>query len=223
MDEIKYKTKRVVNVLIIDDHKMIRDGLKVMLASLNKYAQFKLYQAENGEDGLIKINRKGFDLVIMDYQMPCMSGADIIYRILRFKPEMKILGLSNYDEIPYIQSMMDAGAKGFVLKNIEPAEMLNAIKTILGGGIYYCSEVAVKLFNFADDKNAKVVQCNKILTNREIEVLRMIAMEMTNDEIAQKLFVAKRTIDTHRQNLINKLHVKNTAGLVMAALKLSLL
>lgn len=223
MTEIKYKVKQAVNVLIIDDHKMVRDGLKVMLASLNKCIPFKVFEAENGEDAVKKINRQHFDLVIIDYQMPGMSGADIIYRILRFKPEMKILALSNYDELPYIQSMMDAGARGYVLKNIEPAEMLNAIKTILAGRIYYCSEVAVKLINWGDEKKAKTIQANKILTRREIDVLQMIALEMTNEEIAQRLFVSKRTIDTHRQNLINKLQVKNTAGLVRAALKLSLL
>ena len=114
--------------------------------------------------------------------------------------------------------MMDAG----VLKNIEPAEILNAIKTILSDKIYYCNEVAVKLIESGEDKNAKSIHVNKILTRREIEVLQMIAMEMTNYEIAQKLFVAKRTINTHRQNLINKLHVKNTVGLVKAAYKLNL-
>src|ERR1035437_3544545 len=154
--------------------------------------------------------------------MPGISGAETIYRILRFKPEMKILALSNYDELSYIQSMMDAGAKGYVLKNIEPAEMLNAIKTILADKIYYCNEVAVKLIKSGEDKNAKSINVNKILTRREIKELQIIAMEMTNDEIAQKLFVAKRTIDTHRQNLINKLHVKNTVGLVKAAYKLNL-
>ena len=114
--------------------------------------------------------------------------------------------------------MMDAG----VLKNIEPAEILNAIKTILSDKIYYCNEEAVKLIESGEDKNAKSIHVNKILTRREIKVLQIIAMEMTNDEIAQKLFVAKRTIDTHRQNLINKLHVKNTVGLVKAAYKLNL-
>jgi len=223
MTEIKSKNKQAINVLIIDDHKMIRDGLKIMLASLNKFIHFKVLEAESGEEAMIKINRNRFEVVIIDYQMPGFSGAETIYRILRFKPEMKILALSNYDELPYIQSVMDAGAKGYVLKNIEPAEMLNAIKTILSGKIYYCSEVAVKLIESGEDKNSKQIRAHKILTRRETEVLQMIAMEMTNDEIAQKLFVSKRTIDTHRQNLINKLHVKNTVGLIKAAYKLNLI
>lgn len=126
----------VINVLVIDDHKMIRDGLKVMLASLSKFQLFKLVEADSGEDAIKKISKTSFEVVIMDYQMPGLSGAETIHRILRFRPKMKILALSNYDELSYIQSMMDAGAKGYILKNIEPAEMLNAIRTILADKIY---------------------------------------------------------------------------------------
>ena len=113
MSDANSKSKQVVNILIIDDHKMIRDGLKVMLASLNKIIHFKVQEAESGEEAMIKISRNRFEVIIIDYQMPGLSGAETIYRILRFKPEMKILALSNYDELPYIQSMIDAGAKGY--------------------------------------------------------------------------------------------------------------
>ena len=212
----------IINVLVIDDHKMIRDGLKVMLASLSKFQLFKLVEADSGEDAIKKISKNTFEVVIIDYQMPGLSGAETIQRILRFRPKMKILALSNYDELSYIQSMMDAGAKGYILKNIEPTEMLNAIKTILADKVYYCNEVAVKLIEAAEDKKISKEKAKKILTRREIEVLQMIAMEMNNDEIARKLFVAKRTVDTHRQNLLNKLQVKNSIGLLRVAYKLDL-
>ena len=212
----------VINVLVIDDHKMIRDGLKVMLASLSKFQLFKLVEADSGEDAIKKISKNTFEVVIIDYQMPGLSGAETIQRILRFRPKMKILALSNYDELSYIQSMMDAGAKGYILKNIEPTEMLNAIKTILADKVYYCNEVAIKLIEAAEDKKISKEKAKKILTRREIEVLQMIAMEMSNDEIARKLFVAKRTVDTHRQNLLNKLQVKNSIGLLRVAYKLDL-
>ena len=182
----------VINVLVIDDHKMIRDGLKLMLASLIKFQLFKLVEADSGEDAIKKISKTSFDVVIIDYQMPGLSGAETIQRILRFRPKMKILALSNYDELSYIQSMMDAGAKGYILKNIEPAEMLTAIKTILADKLYYCNEVAVKLIDAAEDKKISKEKAKKILTRREIEVLQLIAMEMNNEEIARKLFVAKR-------------------------------
>lgn len=222
MSETNLKIKEVVNTLIIDDHKMVRDGLKIMLESLRHSIHFKVQEAESGEEAMIKISRSNFDVAIVDYQMPGISGVETIQRILRFKPQIKILALSNHDELSYIQSMMDAGARGYVLKNIEPAEMLNAIKAILSDKTYYCSDVAIKLLESSEEKNAKKMQVKKKLSNRETEVLQMIAMELTNDEIAQKLCVAKRTIDTHRQNLINKLHVRNTAGLVRSAYKLNL-
>lgn len=213
----------VINILIIDDHKMVREGIKIMLASLKKYLNLKAQEAESGEDALKKIDRHDFDIAIIDYQMPGISGVETIHRILRSKPKMKILALSNYGELSYIQSMMDAGAKGYVLKNIEPPEMLNAIRTIQSGNIYYCNEVALKLIEAADEKNAHKILLESTLTKREIQVLKMVAMEMTNEEIAEELCVAKRTVDTHRQNLLNKLHVKNTAGLVKAAYRLHLI
>lgn len=222
MSEINLKIKEVINTLIIDDHKMVRDGLKIMLESLRHSIHFKVQEAESGEEAMIKINRSSFDVAIVDYQMPGISGVETIQRILRFKPQIKILALSNHDELSYIQSMMDAGARGYVLKNIEPAELLNAIKTIRSGKIYYCSDVAIKLLESSEEKNSKKIQVKKKLTSRQTEVLQMIVMELTNDEIAQKLCIGKRTIDSHRQNLINKLQVRNTAGLVKAAYKLNL-
>ncbi len=214
--------KRTIKILIIDDHRMVRDGLKVMLSSLDSHWQFKITEAASGEEAMHKLDRMIFDLVIIDYQMPGLSGAETVQRILRFKTGIKILALSNYDELAYIQSMMEAGARGFVLKNIEPAEMYNAIKTILAGKVYYSSDVAIKLLDPGHEKNIDKNKISHLLTSREKEVLQMIAMEMTNDEIAARLYLAKRTIDTHRQHLITKLQVKNTAGLVKMALKLNL-
>ena len=185
------KIKETISLLIIDDHKMVREGLKIMLASLKNSILFKIQEAESGEEALMKIDRFNFDVAIVDYQMPGMSGIETIQRILRSKPQLKILALSNYDELSYIESMMDAGANGFVLKNIEPAEMLKALRTILSDKIYYCNEVSIKIIEAAENKNTKTVQLGKILSTRETEVLQMIAMEMTNDEIGQKLFLAK--------------------------------
>jgi len=162
----KLKEKEIVNVLIVDDHKMLRDGLKVMLASLKKWIHFKVMEAESGEEALLKITRNPFQLIILDYNMPGISGSETVYRILRFKPKMKILALSNYDELPYIQNMIDAGAKGYVLKNIEPSEMLHAIKTIFSDKRYYCNEVAIKLLEAEEEKTIEKIRSKKILTRR---------------------------------------------------------
>lgn len=214
--------KPVVKLLMVDDHQLVRDGLKIMLQSLGKYYQFSITEAENGEEAIQKINRSGFDMLIMDYQLPDLTGPETVERILRFKPETKILVLSNYDERPYVQRMMDAGARGYILKNVEPAEMLNAIRAVLGGKEYYCSEVAVKLISVAPAPKAGAdEEIRNSLSKRELEVLKFVGMEMTSRAIAKKLSVTKKTIDSHRYNLNNKLHV-NAAGLVKIAVRLGL-
>ncbi len=211
-----------INLLIVDDHQMVRDGLKVMLQSKKDVLKFNIDEAENGKEAIKKVVRNPYDVILMDYQMPDMSGAQTAENILKYQPKAKILAISNYDELPYVQRMIASGVKGYVLKNIEPSQLLNAIRTILDHKTFYSNEVASKLLDAAG-KNAFSDLLEKHgLTKRELEVLQMIAMEMTNEEIAEKLFVGKRTVDTHRQNLLNKLHARNTVGLIKAAYKLEL-
>jgi DNA-binding NarL/FixJ family response regulator len=214
---------RVCRVLLVDDHKMVRDGLRVMLGSLKKALQFDTDEAESGEEALKKVSRNDYELLIIDYHMPGISGAETISRILRYRNDIKILAVSNYDELPYIQGMIDAGAHGYVLKNIEPAQLLLAIRTILSGKIYYSNEVATKIIEGRQKETEAGDAGIRDLTKREIEVLKLIALEMTNEEIAKKLVIGKRTVDAHRQNLLNKLHVKNTVGLIKFAYKSKLI
>jgi len=212
-----------LRVLLIDDHKMVRDGLRMMLGSLKKSLQFDIDEAESGEEALKKVSRNNYRLIIIDYHMPGISGAETVTRILRYRHDVKILALSNYDELPYVQGMIDAGAHGYVLKNIEPAQLLLAIRTILEGKVYYSNEVATKIIEGQQKEMVTNDGGVRDLTKREIEVLKLIAMEMTNEEIAEKLVIGKRTVDAHRQNLLNKLHVKNTVGLVKFAFKSNLI
>jgi len=212
----------VVNLLIVDDHKMIRDGIHVMLSSLKKFYQFKITEAESGEEAIHIISRKDFDIVIIDYRLPGMTGVQTVEEIMRYKPGIRMLALSNYDELAYIESMIAAGAKGYILKNIEPSQLLNAIRTLMEDKVYYSNEVAIKLIEGHKKKTVHSSFTRNRLTKREIEVLKLIAMEMTNEEIARELSVGKRTVDTHRQNLLMKLQVKNTVGLTKAAYALNL-
>lgn len=212
----------LINLLIVDDHQMVRDGIKVMLQSKKDVFQFIIDEAENGEEAVKKVLRKPYDVILIDYQMPDQSGAQVAESILKYQPRTKILALSNYDELAYVDKMIASGARGYVLKNIEPTQLLTAIKTILENKTYYSNEVSSKLLD-AKNRNAvdHILETHG-LTKRELEVLQMIAAEMTNEEIAEKLFVGKRTVDTHRQNLLNKLHARNTVGLIKAAYKLEL-
>lgn len=222
LQTIKKKNK-IVDILIVDDHKVLRQGLKKMLSSLKKYLNIQIAEADSGAQAILKINQKDFDLIIMDYKMPDTSGLETIRRIRRFKSRMKIIILSNYDDLVFVESVREAGAKGYLLKDIEPDELLKAINTVLAGKIYYSNEIALKLL----ESNVSQKTSNRIatakLTKRELEILKLIAMELSTAAIAEKLFISKKTVDTHRQNLLHKLKVKNTAGLVKAAYKMELI
>jgi DNA-binding NarL/FixJ family response regulator len=214
---------KIIRLLIVDDHQMVRDGIRVMLESKENFLRFEIDEAENGEIAIRKILKKEFDIVLIDYQLPGMSGTETLQRIHLYKKDIRVLALSNYDEFSYVKSMINEGANGYILKNIEPSQLIQAIQSVLAGIPYYSNEVALKLIDSAKSSDKAVSIQKTGLTKRELEVLKLIALEMTNDEIAKSLFISKRTVDTHRQNLLNKLNVKNTAGLIKAAYEFKLL
>lgn len=210
-----------VRLLIVDDHQMVRDGIRVMLESQTKTYKFIITEAENGEDAIQNILKNDYDIILIDYQLPKMTGMETVERILLYKPNTKILALSNYDELTYINNMLKAGASGYILKNVEPLELIAAIKTILHDKVFYSNEVAIKLI---ESKKKIVSNIEKYsLTKRELQILKLITQEKTNDEISTLLCIAKRTVDSHRQNLLNKLHVKNTVGLTKIAIESKLI
>jgi DNA-binding NarL/FixJ family response regulator len=148
-------------------------------------------------------------------------------------PDLKVLGLSNYDEYVYALDMLKAGAKGYVLKNVDAADLLSAIEQIMEGKVYYSNEIANKLINhklkqlLLEDESAATyaLQENQEspLSSRELQIIKLIANQLTNEEIADKLSLSKRTVDNHRQNMLNKLQLRNTAGLVTYAFQHGLL
>lgn len=214
---------KTIRLLITDDHQMVRDGIRVMLESRRNKYNFQIEEAESGEAAIHTILQKSFDIVLLDYQLPGMSGAETLQKIRLYKKDLKVLVLSNYDEISYVKNMISEGANGYILKNIEPSQLIMAIESVLSGTPYYSNEVAVKLIDSATDTGRNAIGNKGELTERELEILKLIAHELTNDEIAQKLFISKRTVDTHRQHLLKKLQVKNTAGLLKAAYEYKLL
>jgi DNA-binding NarL/FixJ family response regulator len=218
------KQTKTIRLLIVDDHQMVRDGIRVMLESQQGFYQYHITEADNGEEAVTRVLRGNFDAIIVDYQMPGISGAETVRRMVLYKPDVKVLALSNYDELSYISDMLMAGAKGYVLKNIEPVQLVHAIQTIISNMPYYSNEVAVKLLDAERNHLVRTgTPASYGLTKREIEILRMIALELTNDEIAETLSIAKRTVDSHRQNLLHKLQVKNTVGLIKAAYEFKLI
>lgn len=215
---------KTLKILLVDDHKMIRDGIRSMLESLENKYKFSIDEAADAEEGILKAKKKP-DIIIMDYQLPSMSGADAAKAILASNAKARILALSNYNEYMYINKMVKTGVKGFILKNIGPEELLKAIETILKGNNYYSNDVALKLLAYENSSTEGEISLEedkllKLLSEREIEILHCIADEMTSDEIAKKLSISKRTVDSHRQNIMNKLDVKSIAGLIREAIPL---
>ncbi len=218
---------RDVRILIVDDHKMVRDGIRSMLEFQESKFKFFINEAGDGEEGVEIATKNPFDIIMMDYQLPGIDGADAARLILEKKPDAKILALSNYNEYMYIDRMIKTGVKGFVLKNVTPEELIKAIDTILNGSNYFSNDVAIKLLNFENNntdsfrsrlRNSKT-KIYEDLSTREMEVLKLIGEAKSNDEIAEQLSISKRTVETHKQHLLKKIGVKNTSGLIKFAVE----
>lgn len=215
-----------VNILIADDHKMVRDGIRLMLSLQNNKINFFISEAADGGEAVSLALRKNFDIILMDYRMPVFNGDEAIRRILLYKPESRILVLSSGVNPLIVQAVVKSGAKGFILKDVGTDELVDAIGTVINGGTYYSAGLDEDLSVTGTEVTPVDIKskCKQLgISMRELEILKYISNEYTNDEIASKLDISKRTVDTHRQNLMNKLKVKNTAGLVKFAFANNLL
>lgn len=205
-----------IRLIIVDDHEIFRAGLKMALSKL-KYIQI-VGEAGNGREFLDLIKTIKPDIVLMDIQMPLLNGIDAAREALKLYPDLKIIALTMFNEESYIQSMMDVGAKGFLIKNINKDTLDKAIQMVNLGGNYYSEE----LFNFFTRKvvhEEKSAKPEIQLTNREKEVLQYLAEGLSNKEIADKMYVSERTIVGHKTNILAKTGCKNTVNLLAFAIK----
>lgn len=207
-----------MKVAIIDDHKMFRQGVESML---NEHNDVSLsWGAKDSEETLENLAKEVPDVILMDITLGNESGITLTKTILESYPGIKILGLSMHKEDNYIVNLLEAGAKGYLLKDAGSDEMVMAIKKVYEGDTYYSSHVTNVLIKHVTQGTTPSEKGDEVkLTNREIEILTLIAEENSNPEIAEQLFISIRTVDTHRRNLLDKLQAKNTAGLVRYALK----
>lgn len=208
-----------IKVLIIDDHKIIRVGLKGFIQLQPDMTVIGEGGSEEEALALTKLLEP--DVILMDIDLEGSSGISATRQIRSQFPNMKVLAITLHDEETSILPMVQAGALGYVLKNADPAEMIDAIRTVFRGNSYYSGHVSdVIMHSLTRPKTSNQPDG---LTSREMEVLRMIAQECSNGEIAEKLFISVRTVDTHRRNLLEKLNLKNTAGLVKYAIEKGLI
>jgi DNA-binding NarL/FixJ family response regulator len=217
--------KKNVKILIVDDHPILRDGIKTMLEMGDFEAHsFEVSEAGNGIEMSEQLNRKEFDIVIMDYKLEETDGPTLTKKALEAHPGLRVLALSNYGDVDYAANMLEAGAKGYVLKSVGTAELVASITTVLEGKLCYTQSLANELIEkkilgigAADLKNDNPAVAR--LSKREIEIIQLICDQLTNEQISKQLFLSKRTIDNHRQNILNKLGMNNTAGLVRFAVE----
>lgn len=202
-------------ILLVDDHKMIRSALKLFLD--NTQEVFVIKEASSGKEALEKIQQEVFDLIITDLNMPLMNGIELTLQILKIDPFAKILALSMMNDDANIKKMLRAGAKGYLLKDCDEKEFLNAVKTVLSGKPYYSPGVKQVVMESISSEKKKSEKSN--LSKREKEILYLLFQEYSNGEIADKLFISLRTVETHKRNIMDKTGAKNLAGLVKYALK----
>ncbi|MEY2828978.1 MAG: hypothetical protein RIQ33_836 [Bacteroidota bacterium] len=205
-----------IKIVIADDHKMMIDGLLSMLSDEKNIEIIGV--ANNGEEVLKILETKNADLVLTDINMPLMNGIELTKLLKQKYPEIKILALSMFGDIEHIQEMLNAGISGYVLKNTGNKELVDAINSIANGGTYYDNDVAAEMMRSLTQNNQKKVAIEKVnLTDREIEIIKLIAKEMNNAAIGDALFISERTVESHRKNIYRKTNTTNIVGLLKFA------
>jgi two-component system invasion response regulator UvrY len=206
-------------IVLVDDHVLLRNGLANLVRNLGYDV---LFEADNGRDFLDKLKTESLpDLVLMDINMPQMDGYDTSLWLKQNHPDVKILALSMYDDENAIIRMLKNGAKGYILKDTEPAELKAALESLLTKGFYYSEMVTGRLIHTINSIHEPENTTKNFLglNDREIEFLKLAATEMTYKEIAEKMSLSPRTIDGYRDDLFDKLNIKSRVGLVIFAIK----
>ncbi len=202
-------------IIIADDHQLFRNGLKILL---NAFPEFEVAgEASNGEEFLKLLKTTHADVALMDINMPEMDGIEATRKGLKISPDMDIIALSMYGEEEYYYKMVDAGAKGFLLKDSDISDVKEAILTVRKGGNYFSQELLYHVIQKIKHRENESKSAN--LSKREKEILFKICEGLSNQEIADTLFISKRTVDKHRANLLGKTNSKNTASLILFAIR----
>jgi DNA-binding NarL/FixJ family response regulator len=213
---------RKTRILIVDDHDVVRSGLKALLRTSEEYAV--VGEAADGEEALRLVEELTPDIVLTDISMPRLDGIGATKLITQRHPQVKVIVLTVYEDEEYVYQILRAGASGYLLKNASKNQIFEAIQAVMTGERFFSPGIS-RLIVDGFLKRAAVQETTEPptpsgsgLTKREVEVLRFIALGLTNREIAEKLFLSFRTVNTHRANIMQKLDIHDTAGLVRHAI-----
>jgi len=206
-------------IMLVDDHSLFRESLKFVLMQQDNIDI--VAEASDGIQCIEMLDKMKPDLILMDISMPRLNGVETTKEVLKKNPDLKIIALSMFGDEEYYYKMLQAGAKGFVLKESGSDELLKAITNVMNGEVYYSNKVLSNLIrNFypAQNDNSRCDQ-NCTLSGREIEVLKLICEGFSNSEIADRICISQRTVEGHRSNIMQKTGAKNSIHLVLLALQ----
>ena len=210
-----------IRIALVDDHALFRNGLKLLLDNIKNFKVVN--ESQNGREFVDQLKPDDApDVVLMDISMPVMNGIEAAKEATARVPGLKIIALSMFGEEDYYYEMINAGAKGFLLKNSDIKDVTEAIEQVAAGNSYFSQEVlynVIRKFQPHKEENFEAA----MLSERELQVLQGICRGLSNQEIADALFLSKRTVDKHRSNLLSKTNSKNTANLIMYAIKAKLI
>ena len=209
-----------IRIAIADDHVLVINGLKAMLDKVE--GMDIMFSVTNGSDLLHELQVRQPDVLLLDIQMPDTNGIDLCKHVHSKYPGVRIIALTNFEQSSYVKQMVRNGAMGYLLKNIDAKTLQSAIRTVVQDKPYIQDQIRNNMLNEVLS-GTKATSQGVSLTKREVEILGLVAREMTNQQIADKLFISIRTVETHRINLTQKLGVHNTAGLVKEAYKRGLI
>ncbi|MEG1759661.1 MAG: response regulator transcription factor [Alistipes sp.] len=201
-------------IILVDDHSLFRNGLRGLL---DRCADYRVVgEAASGEEFLALLPEMEVDVVFMDIAMPGINGDEATERALILRPDLRIITLSMFGDENYYSRMVEAGAKGFLLKDSDIKEVIAAIEAVRTGGSYFSEELLLSLTNRMRTRENLT---DEQLSLRETEILVAVCRGLSNQQIADELFISKRTVDKHRANILEKTGCKNTASLVVYAIK----
>lgn len=202
----------MIDVLVADDHQLLIDGIRAALTGIEDIRI--VAEVYNGYQVLEKLDAGlSVDVILMDINMPKLDGLNCTKMLHKKYPAVRVIALSQYDEKRFVKQMVKNGASGYMLKDAGKDVLEKAIRTVHGGQVYFCDRLSLRLIN----QELKMEDTKSLfpkLTEREVEILRLIGNEMSSQQIADKLFLSFHTVESHRANLMSKAGVKNTAGLI---------
>lgn len=213
---------KTLKILIADDHQVTREGIKQILL-LQKGFLPEIDEAKNGSEAINLAKQFGYDIIIMDIQMPETDGIEATEAILRIDQNARILALSMFDEKHYILSIIRAGAMGYILKNTGAEEIIKAVETVANGKKYFSSEVSLTMMEpFLNDilshEPSNPIDYKRILSKREKEILKIMINEADINIISERLNISRRTVENHKYRMMEKLGVKNSVELIRLAI-----